>query len=251
MDERALTWTALLAHWMEVARAAVSLPEGEEGDRWRRSMAPAITLHAVTFALRDLLALPLEERPVARDRAAILVAEACAALDETWRGEVMPESLQLLRHDASVALDESEWAGAVELVWRGPGELVAPSLVDPASLEEVGTLCVAAPGTILVPGEPVAWWVGRGDLSLDGCERIEVVTPRQVYRVLDDAGRIVRDEVAPMHEDLPSGMPLLTPLLENGVRVGSFVRAGAEWEALQRAAMPEGGIVARFHEGEG
>ncbi|MCA9285744.1 MAG: hypothetical protein KDA22_11040 [Phycisphaerales bacterium] len=242
MDERTLTWASLLARWMAFARSAVALPADGEGARWRDSVAPAITLQAVTLALRDLLSIPLAERPLARDRAELLVRDACAALDAAWRGEPMPESIADLRHEAQCALDGAEWAGAVELFWPGPGERVVPILVDPAALEPEGTLCVAAPGTILMAGEPVAWWVGRSGVALDGCVVREVLVPRQVYRVLDHEGRVQRDVVAPLHEDLPAGLPLLVPLLDRGRPVGSFERSAAAWESLQRAAMPKGEI---------
>ena len=36
-----LTWTALLARWIEFAKASVALPDDAEGDRWRSSVPSA------------------------------------------------------------------------------------------------------------------------------------------------------------------------------------------------------------------
>src|SRR5690606_34338419 len=40
------TWATLLAGWVQFAQSAVALPRDEQGQRWRDSIAPTISLHA-------------------------------------------------------------------------------------------------------------------------------------------------------------------------------------------------------------
>lgn len=236
---RVVTWAGLLARWMEFARSAVALPTVGDGARWRASIAPVIALHAVAMALRELHLVAETDRPLARDRAAITVADACAILGATWRGEPMPESMAALRDDALLALELAAFAGAVELRWLGPGILVMPDL-GPHSIG--GTLCIAPPGTPMMPSEPIAWWVGRPGVELAECVTAPVVVPRQVYRQLDLDGRAVRDLLVPLNDEPPPGMPLLVPLYEDGHAVGHLPQDVATWAALQRGAMPSEGV---------
>jgi len=232
---------------MEFARAAVSLPEDGDGERWRRSIVPIISLHAVTMALGELELLPEVDRPFARDRAAVVVADANTALRAAWRSEPMPDSIVTLRNDAIDALETARYAGATELRWPGPGILEMPAVdaasIDPArAATDRRTLCVAAPGTPMMPGAPVAWWIGGEAISLPGCIAERVDVPRQVYRVLDRDGRATRDLLVPLTDELPAGMPLLVPLYEDGEPVGRFPTDAATWRSMQRAALPEGGV---------
>jgi hypothetical protein len=73
--------------------------------------------------------------------------------------------------------------------------------------------------------------------SLPGCRQRAVSMPRQVYRQLDEEGRITRDVVAPLDAELPPGMPLLVPLYEQGRPLGHFTLEAEAWEAQQTAAM--------------
>ena len=238
LEPEHLTWAALLGQWIDFAKASVALPRDAEGERWRAAVPAVINLQAVTFALADLARLPEEDRPFGRDKAELLIAENARALDELWRGAPMPESLMEIGADARAALERSQYAGAIELVWSGPETMVMPA----APIDEArGTLAIMQPGTIVMPGEPVAWWVERdgGSLiaALAECAQQRPVTPRQVYRQIDDAGRIVRDVIAPMDAELPPGMPLLVPLYEQGHAIGHFTLEPAAWEAQQRSAL--------------
>jgi hypothetical protein len=242
-----LTWTALLAKWMDFARASLAAPRDAKGDRWRAAVPAVITLQAVTFALADLAQLPVEERPLGRDRAELLINENTAKLHDIWRDEPMPDSLVEISADARAALERSAYAGAVELIWEGPQTMVMPAVgID----DEAGTLAVMQPGTIVMPGEPVAWWVERDGRpiarALTGCRQRAVSMPRQVYRQLDEQERIVRDVVAPLDADLPPGMPLLVPLYEQGRPIGHFTLEAEAWEAHQRASMAGGMIPVEF-----
>ena len=103
-----LSWTALLGKWIDFAKASVALPDDEEGEKWKRSVVPIINLQAVTFALADLGVLDEPDRPLARDRAEILIAENASALETIWTVEELPESLAEIARDAMLALGASE-----------------------------------------------------------------------------------------------------------------------------------------------
>jgi len=235
-----LTWTALLGRWMEFAASAVALPADAEGERWRESVPAIISLQAVTLALNDLPELPVADRPLARDKADLLVRENVRRIEDLWRGAALPGALAEIIEDARAALERSAFRGAVEIVWTGPEILVMPAVPVAG---DVGTFAVAAPGTLLMPGEPAAWWIERdGDAiaaALPGTTQQEPGVPRQVYRLLDDAGRMVRDVVAPVLDEPPDGLPLLVPLCEQGLRIGHFPLDAEDWERRQRALMVE------------
>ncbi|UCD76819.1 MAG: hypothetical protein JSV91_07800 [Phycisphaerales bacterium] len=254
LHPEALTWTALLGRWMDFAKASLAVPRDAEGDRWRACVPAVINLQAVTFALADLGELPVKERPLGRDKAEMIIRDNARKVRETFRGAVMPDSLAEICADARAALKASVWAGAVELVWEGPGVFVVPGGITDACVEDdagdadvpgVGTLAVMQPGTLVMPGEPVAWWVDRegGALAdvlvevMGDAAAYVVGGARQVYRQMDDAGRIVRDVLAPITAEPLPGLPLLVPLLESGRPIGHFTLNASEWEARQRAAM--------------
>ena len=238
-----LTWTALLARWVDFAKASLALPADDEGDRWRAAVPAVINLQAVTFALRDLDRLPADERSLGRDKAELLIRENAGELARIWRGAMMPQLLGELADDARHAFEFSAYAGVQELVWPGPGTMVMPQ-IDLGRPR--GTLAMMQPGTIVMPGEPVSWWADRDgaaiEAALPGCMKQQPRIPRQVYRQIDDHGRIRADLIAPLDADLPAGMPLLVPLLERGRPVGHFTVEPEAWEAQQRAAM-QGDLV--------
>ncbi len=239
----ALTWAALLAHWMDYAKAAKAAAHAgdENAARHREGTVSVITLQAVAFALRDLARVPAEDRPFARDQAAVLVREHVGRLDGLWRGVPMTEGLLDLIADARLALRLAVYAGAQEAVWTGDDVWVMPD-VDHGDLSR-GTLVLMAPGTFVMPGEPVAWWNDRPAPDIPDCDVRAIEMPRQVYRQLNDEGVVTGDIIAPVEADLPSGLPLLVPLVENGEPVGYFPTERAEWEAMQRRAMPDGARV--------
>ena len=106
LDPDTLTWTGLLAQWMDFARASVALPPGAEGDRWRDSIAPIITLQAVTFALAELGRLSAEARPLARDKAEVLIRDSESQLATIWK-DTMTETVREICTDARTALRAS------------------------------------------------------------------------------------------------------------------------------------------------
>ena len=98
-----LTWTALLGKWIEFARASVALPRDGAGGRWRASVAPVINLQAVTFALAEIGELEAADRPVALDRAEVIIDDNHGLLEFVW-DNVVPASLAETIADARAAL---------------------------------------------------------------------------------------------------------------------------------------------------
>lgn len=102
-----LTWAALLARWVDFARSSVALPPTPEGDRWRRSVPPIISLQAVTFALSELPTLPRAEAALGIARADVLIESARRELNAIWtpaaQSPLHPELAALLA-DADSAL---------------------------------------------------------------------------------------------------------------------------------------------------
>lgn len=249
LDADSLSWAALLAQCTDFARASAALTgDGEDDERWRACTGSIIALMSVTHALRSFDRLEDGERPFARDRAELIIGEHAGTLDAAWRGVPMPESLLELAGDARTALERSCWVGATEMVWTGPGTFVVPptiaSLPDRIAAGEEpseGTLMVMQPGTLVMPGEPVAWWTERpwpdvGD-AFDALDAVDTDAPRQVYRGLDANGRIEGDVTAPIWHEPRAGLPLLVPLLAAGTAVGTFTLSAEAWEAQQRSAL--------------
>lgn len=237
LDADSLAWVALLAHWMEVARAARAPVAGEEGARWRAAVTHMIVLQALTFALRDIARVREADRAVARDRAAVQIREAAAALDALWRGEPMPEDLLELIEQAERAWRASAYPGLLELVWPGPGELVMPELVGEGGADRPGgTLLALAPGTVVLPGEPVALVAERPMPEIPGTEVRPATELSQLYRTFDEEGRWTGSFRHPVDDDLPAGMPMLLPLWVQGESLARPMHSASEWLRMQRAA---------------
>lgn len=230
-----LSWAALLARWTEFAAAARAWPRDEDGERWSGSVPEIIRLQAVTHALHELSSLAESEQSLARDRAAVTVTQAAAALDAIWRGEAMPESILDTLDDAQHALARAAWTGIRIAWWSGPGVLEMPELAL-AAADMPHTLAVMAPGTPVMPGCPLAWWVGGTGPDIPGCSACAAVEPLQVYRQFDAQGLATEDLIAPLHA-LPPGMPLLVPLREQGQPLGHFLQPRERWHAMQSQAL--------------
>ncbi|MHC4910429.1 MAG: hypothetical protein ACYTF9_11985 [Planctomycetota bacterium] len=237
-----LTWTGLLARWMEFAKASLALPADGDGDAWRASVQGIITLQAVTFALGDLEDLEADERALARDRAEILIDDALQAIAAAWLHDDTPGTILDMAADARDALEAAAWVGTCELVWPGPGTMVMPAV---EITDHSGTFALMQPGTIVMPGEPVAWWINRPAITIDGCSLQETSRLRQVYRQVAADGSIEADLIAPLADDLPPGLPLLVPLFIDGEPVGHFTLDADEWHARQRSAMTSDEIDVR------
>ena len=241
-----MSWAALLARWTEFAAASRAWPRDAAGERWGRSVPEIIRLQAVTHALHELGSLAETEHSLARDRAAVTVTQAAGALDSLWRGESMPESILDTLDDAQRALARAAWTGMRVAWWQGPGPLEMPEIALVES-EMPRTVAMMAPGTPVMPGCPVAWWVGGRVPEIAGCPVAAASEPLQVYRQFDGDGLATEDLVAPL-DALPPGMPLLVPLREECQPVGHFLQPRIAWRAMQEQALAGRVIPLRWDE---
>jgi hypothetical protein len=99
----ALTWTALLAQWVQFAQASLALPDSVDGSQWRASVPAIINLQAVTFALAELERLNAGDRPVALDKARLLIDQSARELKSIWRAALSPALIEICE-DAQAAL---------------------------------------------------------------------------------------------------------------------------------------------------
>lgn len=264
-----LTWAALLGRWLDFARASVALPRDAEGQRWKASVAPVITLQAITFALGQLSDLAEDERALGLDRAELLLRQESGRLNQTWRGEPMPPLLLELMNDAAGALRAAMLGCCIE--WLVPDDESEPREIDDyrpalqrlAGADFDGSLHLAWPGTLLIAGEPVGFAAGpdvrccwRRQINAADATRTSlrelveaiaplraryVAAPRQVYRSVDEQGRIIEDAAAPLTGDPLPGQPLLHRVFDRG-DVQSPTIDASRWIAQQRAAWPADGL---------
>ena len=242
-----VTWTTLLARWTALVKAGEGLvlatPDEADAQRWRASIPEIVILQAVTFALGDLESLAGIDRSIARDRADLAVTESCGRLDGVWRGLEMPAGLLEVASDARRAVRLSVYAGLQWVVNGGTSPWRMPQ-IDLDAVRMVGTLALMQPGTLALPGSPVAWWTEcplpptlQGAIDEKG-SRLEVRSgpPIQVYRELDERGRVLRDVVESL-DSLPAGLPLLVPIRLDGTSIGRFTVEATGWAAANDAAL--------------
>jgi hypothetical protein len=254
-----IAWIALVARWTELARASRAIPI--TATRLRDSVSHLIAIEATTAALGELSSVPEAERPHARALAEVTIRRAAGELDRLWRGEEWPDELLDACEAAEHALRRALYAGLEALVVPGTEAIEVPDLMlgfadeDPATHR--GTLAAMPPGSIAMPGEPVCWWCGREapgisrdaaaglagtglagtGLAGTGLALVTRAEPLQVYRGLDERGRFTADTLAPITDELLPGLPMLVPLLLDGVRIGRFLQPRDAWRSMQRAAL--------------
>ncbi|MEM7756000.1 MAG: hypothetical protein AAF297_10235 [Planctomycetota bacterium] len=233
----AVTWSALLGKWTDFAKAGLALPTDGDGGRWRRCIAPAIGLQAVTYALGELDQLEsADERAAGLDRAGLLIANQAKEIHEVWSGEPLPRELTELIADARLAAELAastgvEWTVAAPAAEFDHGGTLAATLVQSGF---AGDLYLPAPGIPLFAGSVAAFArAGRGggiDLDTEAVVSIflgideGLVEPphakagaRQVYRQFDFAsGGPVRDVIAPLAGEPLAGQPLLIAAILDG-----------------------------------
>jgi len=100
---RALTWAALLASWVEFAKATTALPDEGDAGLLKRSATDLITLQAVACALEEVDQLPREQQRIALDRAELLIDQSAGALTQRFAGG-LPDGVQELIDDARARL---------------------------------------------------------------------------------------------------------------------------------------------------
>lgn len=231
-----ISWSTLLAGWVQFAQRAVALPKTQEGQRWRDSVAPTIGLHALAMALGEIEKVDPEERPLAMDTSELGIKEHVAKLNEIWRSEPMPESIIELIEDAKEAWEVAIHEGVAWVVKSErfmsfhPGEL-GNALLDAGYIGEV---LIVSPGVEMFAGAPIA--IARNNAGgqpeddvlrmiqdfLNACdgdlEHPQIIRPVcQVYRQFDFLnGGAAKDLVAPVTGDLQAGQPLLIPVVSGG-----------------------------------
>ncbi len=246
LHPESLTWAALLGRWLDLAAASTALTEDQDGPRWRRSLPSLITLQAIVFAMDEFDQLPQEEQPVALDRSEVLVNEARVQLEETW-GEELPLALQEALDDADAAIATTEGGMVWLLLHEGREPFRVPEFIGTPSEDFAGgTLALALPGTLLMPGSPIAWWIGRREPALiEQCHvaRIELhARPVQVWRLIDEKGRFIEDRVTDLDDMIDEAMPLLAPRMIDGALHEEEVMDPDAWAAHQDDHMPAGGL---------
>ncbi len=224
----ALTWTSLLARWMDLARASRAM----EGRGLKPSEAAAvITFEAVAMAMPHVRGLPIGERAYALDQAAVLLDARRADLDDAL--DTLPEFIEAAAAGAGEAIAAARRSFAWTIVWEGPGTLAMPAVESvPARASDEGMVALMLPGTLALPGEPIAWWLGRDEPMLArgvaGCRAAPLDDAVQVWRVFDD-GAASEDRVRIADDDGPAGgVPLIVPRLLNGTRL-DIPEPGGDW----------------------
>ena len=242
-----VTWTTLLARWTALVKAGEGLvlaaPDDADAQRWRASIPEILTLQSVTFALGDLESLPVADRSIARDRADLAVTESSGRLDEIWRGLEMPSGLLEVASDARRTVQGAVYAGLQWVVNAGRTPWRMP-VIDLQTSPPEGTLALMQPGSLALPESPVAWWTEcRLPSALEaeieareGGLEIRSGPPVQVYRELDERGRVVRDVVETL-DALPAGLPLLVPVCLDGQPIGRFTVDATAWAGANDAAL--------------
>ncbi|MCB9847665.1 MAG: hypothetical protein H6814_04555 [Phycisphaeraceae bacterium] len=219
-EQRLLGWSAMLAKWTEFTKASIALPKDQDGPRWRRCVAPIITMQALIAALNELDQLPKQHQPVAIDAAETLLREQLALVHEAWSGELFPDSLLDLIHEARRAVFDAAHTGTE---WRVTADQIFAPDLRPLAAAIAGNgfrgdMHAATAGTVLFRGTPLAFF--RPALSVnppEGCETSRVVGPRQCYRQRDEpTGEPVRDVICGPSDPLMPGVPLLAPLILDG-----------------------------------
>jgi len=229
-----VTWSVLLGKWTSFAKSALALPDDEDGDRWKATVAPMIGLQALCFALGECGSLSVDERLLGIDRAGLGIRNHSKELDAIWRSEPMPADLLELLDDAGLALVRAEHIGFGAIVQQDG--FVMPDIHEPC-LDAIdrgfdGELFAAAPGTILAPGEPAIFSRPRAvPFEVPGLERGPSASlQEQVYRSIDDSRGVVSDEIVAFHTQLPAGRPML----EHAIARGKLVRPQQSAEQTER-----------------
>ncbi len=228
-DPDALTWAALLARWMDLAKAS-RVWEGRGFDPG--TAAAVITCEAVAMAMPHLRGLPVGERGYALDQAAVLLDARRADLDD--RFDTLPDFLEDADAAAEEAIAQARRSFVWTIIWEGPGPFTMPPVESvPSRASDEGMVALMLPGTLALPGEPIAWWLGRDEPMLargvGGCRAAPLDDAVQVWRVFSDNGGAVEDRVQIADQDGPAGgIPLIVPHLLGGNRL-DVPEPGADW----------------------
>jgi len=229
-----MTWASLLARWMDLARTSQALV-GQPGIVDGRAVPALITFEAIAMAMQHLGGLAITERNFALDQAAVLLDARRADLEDAF--DELPGPLQQAEVNAMHAITEARRSFAWTILWEGPGPLVMPDIASvPASASDDGMVAVMLPKTLALPGEPIAWWLGRDEPMLArgiaGCRATPLDQALQVWRAFDDTGHAIEDRIRDVGDDGPPGaVPLIVPRLLDGSRL-EVPMLGDEWPPM-------------------
>ena len=222
LDSNWLSWTSLLAHWMDLARAARAL-DGQPKGPWQQVMPALITFEALARSLPHISDLPVEERALALDQAGALLSARRADVEDAF--DEPPEMIAQADAAAADAIVQARRDLTWTIMWEGPGLMNMPEVRPvPASASDDGVVAMMPPGTLALPGTPVAWWQGRDEPMLAqgiaGCRAIPLLDGLQVWRSFDPAGRVAEDRVRSVSDEGPeTAVPLLAPRLVDSQRL--------------------------------
>ena len=246
LQPEALSWAALLGRWMDFARASVALPATREGDQWRESVVPMITLQAVTFAVSELEQVAPAERLLGWDRAELLSGEAAESLDDTW-GPVMPAEIADTIQAAEAAIIDVLNRMTLVLV---SDQAKAWTMTCLDAVEPVGAFAAAAAGTPIMPGTPIAWW---SEVELDAVRGQDLpgtlhllTTPVQVWRCWDEQDRFWEDVVTDLEADRPHALPLLVPRVLEGLPLSDPLPSEEDVRAYHASQMSSSDLPLRW-----
>jgi len=224
----AFTWAALLARWMDLAKAAVAMDQGGGGGSlpgggWRRGVPALITFEALSHAMGQLGMLPPDERSFALDQAVVLLEARRADLEDAF--EEAPNVIAEAEAAAVRAIERARLQFVWTMVWEGPGLLTMPDVAGvPAGQTDDGAVALMLPGTLAVPGSPIAWWTGRHEPMLErgiaGCQARPIDCGLQIWRRFGSDGIALEDRIRDVNDEPPDGgVPLLVPLIAGGQRL--------------------------------
>ena len=219
---------------MDFARASRALPTTPEGDQWRASVTPMITLQAITCSLSELESVRPAERLFGWDRAELLYEESIEALDDAW-GPTMPIQIAETIEQAESALEDVLERFHLVLVHEGSSPVIMPSM---ESVDPVGVHTVIAEGTPVMPGSPMAWW---SQVELDRVRSISLCgslhllrNPVQVWRCRNNHDLFFEDVVTDLDAQLEPDLPLMVPRVLDGMSLTD--------------PLPDAADVTAFHE---
>jgi len=232
-----MTWTALLARWMDLAKSARALDGG-----WDRAMPSLITFEALAQAMGCLHQLPAAERSYAIDQARTLLELRLADLEDF---PDTPQAAIDAADAARAAIENAVHAQIWTIVWEGPGFLTMPEVTGtPARHSDEGAMAMMPPGTLALPGTPLAWWTGRHEpmlaMGIAGCRAVPTEEATQVWRVFGADHKASEDRVRSINDEGPAdAMPLLIPRVAGGQRLAT-INLPEDWPPGNEQLLPEG-----------
>jgi hypothetical protein len=234
LNPELLAWTALLGRFIDLVKAGKGMPTTGAGPKWAASIEPIILMQATAFALDDLASLPEADRPLARDRAEVQLTTALEQAEAIWTAPLVPGAIREIEAAANEALESAIYAGLRWQRWNGPGFFEVPEVELPPAH---GTCALMQPGTLVLPGEPVAWFT-ECEPPLENA-RLETIEgpPVQVQRFIEE-GRIAYDQMTTLDAPI-RGVPLLVPIALEGRAIGHFTVERIAWREAQEAMLKE------------